>query len=780
VQRARCVQNLDAADPREIELAPRHQWVVAPFRADREAPLDGRRHWFVIDAHRNHCGPYTAAGGLIRQLAKLASIGRPGLLQAHQLTLLFVSPDIRNHVATSDETNKWLAVSHEGDRRSWTHGLAHGIIDFLLDYVAQMPKPSLAVSFENADMAEPLDQEFIAVLLRRAAPERLLVRVSSSRESLDGQLLSALKSHASLTRQEPTTPASANGFPNAWRSWLRQGSAGWRGEWAALADLSRYLDFSANAPPTCGLNELLATTLSRVSLIERRKLARHYVESNCTSDRLVAKQAYISLPDEERKILHLARAKELDELNHECLRLGAIPFHYEQAGVNAASMLAASNRCMRLASYDVALDWALRGRRMNGNGHIDYSAFTRNILFSLLLLGRFEEVESVCSENLGTSTDPRLLARIAYAKAILNARYYNPQRRDYDAARAWIEKGLAYMAMLPFSQDVAGDIALLRNALALVEFRTGRIAVAHQLLSNALDYLAKEAPDSQDSERTILLENRARLHVAMKMSDQAINDLRTLLEIQPGDSAAYFNCALIYQRLGKHEKALCDYNAAIQWSPPYPESYFNRALSLAALGRIAEALADYARVLTLDPNHIGAMTNRARLLYDQGNFVAARRNVEAGLSVSPADARLLCLLGLLQIKDGHLDRAQESLTNAIQADASLADAWANRAAVLFKQGDLAGAQADSTQALTLHEDANILYNRGRIFEAQSKWTEAIQDYSRALGLAGEGVQHIVVHRDLCRIKLEKEQEEPGGYRISVETDDSAASAFAEP
>jgi len=91
---------------------------------------------------------------------------------------------------------------------------------------------------------------------------------------------------------------------------------------------------------------------------------------------------------------------------------------------------------------------------------------------------------------------------------------------------------------------------------------------------------------------------------------------------------------------------------------------------------------------------------------------------------------------VLDIQDEELDRAYESFTKAIEADPSLADTWANRATVLFKRGDLDGAIADLTHALRLREDANAFYNRGRVFEAQRKWTQAIQDYSRALDLAG--------------------------------------------
>jgi len=105
---------------------------------------------------------------------------------------------------------------------------------------------------------------------------------------------------------------------------------------------------------------------------------------------------------------------------------------------------------------------------------------------------------------------------------------------------------------------------------------------------------------------------------------------------------------------------------------------------------------------------------------------------------------------VLDIQDEELDRAYESFTKAIEADPSLADTWANRATVLFKRGDLDGAIADLTHALRLREDANAFYNRGRVFEAQRKWTQAIQDYSRALDLAGEEAGHILYHRDLCR------------------------------
>jgi tetratricopeptide (TPR) repeat protein len=378
-----------------------------------------------------------------------------------------------------------------------------------------------------------------------------------------------------------------------------------------------------------------------------------------------------------------------------------------------------------------------------------YGEFTRNVLFALLLLGRFDEMEAVCAETLSASEDPALLAHATYAKAVLNARLYDPARRDYDAARAWVEKSLAFTERLPPSATRAVNIAFLWNTMALVEMRQGRPAAALRLLSDAIDYMAREAPDRYEAESAILLHNRARLHVVLEQADRAIDDLTTLLRQQPSDTEAYFDRGVLHQRAGRHEAALRDYDAAIKWSPPYDEPHFNRAQMLVALGRKTEALADYDYVLVLEPDHAEALINRACLLYERRNFAAARADADRALRRSPGNARLLCLCGLIEMTDAHFDQAHRSFTRSIEADPSLPDAWANRATVLFKRGDLDGALRDLTQAASLREDSEILYNLGRVLEAQGRWQEAVDDYARALEVARGDVRHILRHRSLC-------------------------------
>ena len=53
----------------------------------------------------------------------------------------------------------------------------------------------------------------------------------------------------------------------------------------------------------------------------------------------------------------------------------------------------------------------------------------------------------------------------------------------------------------------------------------------------------------------------------------------------------------------------------------------------------------------------------------------------AGLAIAPADPHLLCLLARLELEEGHLGGARAAADAAVRAGASVAEAWATRAAV---------------------------------------------------------------------------------------------------
>jgi tetratricopeptide (TPR) repeat protein len=303
--------------------------------------------------------------------------------------------------------------------------------------------------------------------------------------------------------------------------------------------------------------------------------------------------------------------------------------------------------------------------------------------------------------------------------AILNVRLYDPARHDYDAAKAWIEQSLDFTDRLPPSETRSVNHAFLMNTMALVEMRKGRHAAAFDLLDAALRLMAAEAPIKYPLECGILLHNRARLNIAAKQPERAIDDLSRLLTFEPSNSEAFFDRGLLKQRTNQLETALADYEAALKWSAPYWEPHFNRAQVLTALGRRDTALRDYERVLVLNPEH------------------------------SESHAHAFCLRGLAAMDAGDLAAAEVRFSLSIDADPKLPHVWANRAIVRFRQGEPEAALHDLDQALALRDDPEILFNRGRVLESLERWREAIADYRYALALGASAPEAIQRRLDRC-------------------------------
>ncbi len=575
------------------------------------------------------------------------------------VTLLAVRPELRSLLPVPPEVERSLTFSREGNRRSWSLRSAHALVDFVLDCLEGAAGRSWRVGFFGVDQADPLDGEFLAVLVRRITADRLPIAIASASDDLPPLLQQAL-----LLRLGSFVPA---------------------------------LDALAGAAPAS---------------------ADQYVESDCTLDDPAALEDYAALPEAERAELHRRRADRLQALGEPSLALGAIPLHVERAGGDPAVLAAASRRCLHFAYYEAALDWAGRAVRLaeaQGNDSVRNNAM-RDMIFATLLLDRFDEAEALSERALAESTDPALCGHAYYALAILYARLHERARHDYGRARSCLELALGFFGMLPPSGGRASNLAFLRNTLALVALREGNPEGALQLLTEAIDYFAREAPETFAAQAMIMLHNRARLHTLARRECEALKDLGRLLELEPTSPEALFDRALIHHKAGRFGEALRDYDASLRWGPPLVEALLNRAQLLAKTGDRAGARRDYDHLFSMDPDHLEIIVGRATWLWEEGRLGAADSETERGLTLYPDNARLLCLRGLVALVRNRLHEAEVAFTAALAQDPRLADAWANRAIVRWRRDEAEAALGDIEQALALRDDPTIRRNRERILE----------------------------------------------------------------
>ena len=689
----------------------RHLWVTRPQPGDDTGQGSALALSPAVDAHRRLRGPFTAAGTLMRHLVPGALASCPGLVGAHELEILTVAPELRGVMPSTHDTLTSLAVPKERTRfysRNRTARLSHGLAEFIRDAAAQAGGGRRFLVIENALEADPTDQEFLEILLRRLDPGLVTLVIGAPADGTGPEsLMSALRRYA-VRPQGTAEPA--------------QGAA------------------ASSEATTPGL-------------------AAAYVASHCLAGSPAQRAAYQELGEDERRRLHDERADALEAAGEASLRLGAIPFHRERggdpAGRGAAALAEALDYCIDMGFYAATVDLGERGRAV-----VDFSTdpgrywtFTTKMTTSLAALGRPGEAMALYDEVRALSTRPLVHMQAAYATAMIYTRHNEDEQRDHDAAIRWINQAIAISTTMEDPSERAFNTVFNENGKALIEAHRGRPQEALRLVTEGLDRLDRElGPGEHLLHRSVLLHNRAQVLTGLGRLAEALADFDTIIERDPNYDEYYFDRAGLLRRVGRTAEALADYDAAIRLSPPFPEFHYNRADLRVEAGDAAGALADFSRVLELSPDHTDARINRAALLAEAGETAAARADIELGLTTSPGDPHLLCLLGQVELADDRPDAARRAFDLAVAAAPELPMTWTASAEAALADGDLERALADLDHSLGLAADPGAYFNRGMIREAREEWDQALADFTQALTLAPEDTD-IREHLAECQAHL---------------------------
>ncbi|MFE6867350.1 tetratricopeptide repeat protein [Kitasatospora sp. NPDC057692] len=661
-----------------------------------------------VSAHRRLRGPYTAAGTLLRAVVPAAAERWPELVAAHEVELLTAAPELRELVPATRETLTSLAVPQERTRfysRWRTLRIAHGLQEFLAELLTRRADGPHALLVEDLDHADPTDLEFLSVLLRRTDPALLTVVAGGT-----GALLDPLPVDRAV---EAGTPLGEN-LPEV---------------------LARYCTL-VTAPQGGPQAEPQGGPASGADLAAR------YVAGDGTDDDPAALAAYRALPVRERRELHDRRAAELAALGEPSLDLGALPYHLEHGtdvgGAGLPALARAMDACMLLGFYHASLEFCRRGR-----SHLDPVAFpqawwhfTGKMPTSLSALGRAEEAEAVCHEVRVHSVDPTAHLQCAYATAMLYTRHRSPDRRDHERAMAWINEAIAIASLLPDPRQRAFNTVFHNNGLALIEAHRGRPQAALDLVTAGLAELDRDlGADEHGLHRSVLRHNRSTVLTGLGRLDEALADLRSVIESDPNHPEYHFDLGNLLRRRGDEEGALAAYETALRLGPPFPEVYYNRGDVRCSLGDVEGALADFGYVLVLDPSFVDAYVNRAGLLLDEGDVAGAGRDALAGLALAPDNAHLLAVLGRVHAEQDDQRSAIEAFDRALRTDPDLLPALCGRAGAAYRAGEPEAALADLQRAVRLApEDPLVRFNRAYVLLRTDRWEAALADLEIAAEL----------------------------------------------
>ncbi|MEU6281141.1 tetratricopeptide repeat protein [Streptomyces sp. NPDC047028] len=649
-----------------------------------------------VDCHRRLRGPYTAAGTIARALVPAVLAADPDLVRRHDIELLSAAPELSSIVPNSRETLTSMALPAERTRfyaRLRTRRIANGLAEFVRDALPALGHDGpRRLVLENAEHAETTDQEFLATLIRRVAPDTLtVVLCGAEAPDPDGDLAPALERHTTAVPVPPAGPGPA------------QPTDAPALQWVAADGL---LDGPSGE---------------------------------------AARTAYEALPAGDRAALHDRRAAELREAAEFTLTLGALPYHLERGTAPATEALpalwAASDHCLVNGFYTAVVDYDRRGHQLV-DGREDTAQwwkFAVQLGLALSILGETKEAEAVYDKARLLSTDPAVHMACAYSTAMLYTRHNDPADRDENKAKSLLNGAIATASLLPDRVARAFQSAFYKNGRALVEVNLGDPLEALRLVTECIDDLDRRlTPDEHRLHRSVLRNNRARVYSGLGRIEEALTDYAVVIEQDPNHAEHYLERGNLYRRQGRGEEALADYTRALTLSPPFPEIYYNRGDLRLTEGDVEGALADFSYVIEQDPEFVDAYINRAGIHLDAGDQAAALADARTGLLLDPANAYLHAAAGQALAETGELAEAEASYDRAIDADPTLVSALSGRAAVHYESGHRDKALADLTRAVDLDpKDPALRYNRALLHQEAGHRDEALADLELAAVLDPE-------------------------------------------
>jgi len=682
-----------------------------------------------ISAHRNQSGAYTAADQLMRAIVPTALAQWPGLVAAHEIELLSVAPDLADLIPATRETLTSLAIPNERTRfysRLRTLRHSHGLADFVRDHLRLLGAGTRSLVVNELHEADPTDQEFLAVLIRRLDPAELTV------------VLATTPDHADSLRSRPADPLP----PLA----------------GDLADAVNRYCVSRPAPPVGA-----ASTTEPGDL----DLAREYIDGDCVDDDPRYPAALERLDPAKVAALHDRRADELEKAGTRRARYGALPMHRERGSDPRAgglrALAVAMDHAMLMGFYHACLDFCVRGRALlvpERDPELWWT-FTAKMPTSLSILDRGDEAELLCEETRAQSQLPGLHIQFAYATAMLYTRHLQAERRDHLRATAWINIAIALSSQVADPRQRAFHSVFNNNGLALIEAHRGRPERALELVMSGLALLDEVlGPDEHQLHRSVLRYNRGQVLSGLGRLDEAVADYRAVIAADPNYPEYHFDLANLLHRLGQDDAALVEYETAMRLSPPFPEVYYNRGDVYAGLGMLAEAIADFDYVLELDPRYLDAYINRAGLHAAVGEYELAARDVRTGLQLDPGNGYLLTLRAQLAMEEADLTAARADIEQVLAADPDSAPAHAVLGLIEFEAGDPAAAIAAFDRSLALDPDPAVRFNRGHAHEVASRWQAAVADFDQVLAADPDDVDALL-HRARCHRAL-------GDHRAAAE------------
>jgi tetratricopeptide (TPR) repeat protein len=224
--------------------------------------------------------------------------------------------------------------------------------------------------------------------------------------------------------------------------------------------------------------------------------------------------------------------------------------------------------------------------------------------------------------------------------------------------------------------------------------------------------------------------------------DEAENELRQALSLNPYQAEWYFNLGLTLEAAGRHTKAAESFTNCYKLHEEHAEPDANSAL-LAGLNLIRaskpeDALSWFEVVSKIEPMNISSFVHRIEALTDLGRHSDAEESFYLAQQIDPDHGELYAAMADSLMESGHNERAVWCLREAARLDPELPRVQARLAKAYSASGRLERARQLYLRELRIDPgDIDTLLDLGELLFDMHRHTEAGEKFRRVLELESD-------------------------------------------
>jgi len=171
--------------------------------------------------------------------------------------------------------------------------------------------------------------------------------------------------------------------------------------------------------------------------------------------------------------------------------------------------------------------------------------------------------------------------------------------------------------------------------------------------------------------------------------EDALRELDEALRFDERHAQAHLGRGIVYQHFGKTQDAERDYRRAVELDPSFSDAHNALGQLLAVTNRLEQAVPEFDRALDnmLYKDAFIARCNKGQALYRLGRREEGMQEVRTCLALAPRYCAGHRELGRIQLEEGRVKEALESLGRYTEVCEKSADAWYQLGLAHMKAGD---------------------------------------------------------------------------------------------